>query len=76
MSGGVCLTNYAGKKAWEHATAEPLEYEAAVELWGKSRDRILQDFNLENTARQRMESIYSILSSNYTGRAKELILQR
>lgn len=63
MSGGVCLTNYAGKKAWEHATAEPLEYDAAVDLWEKSRDRILQDFNLENTARQRMESIYSILDN-------------
>lgn len=62
MSGGVCLTNYAGKLAWENAVSEFPTYDEAVEVWSKSRDRIVQDFNLVNTARQRAESIEALLN--------------
>lgn len=62
MSGGVCLTNYAGKPAWENAVSEFPTYEEAREIWAASKERIIQDFNLENTARQRAESIDRLMS--------------
>jgi len=61
MSGGVCLTNYAGKLAWENAVSEFPTYEEARVIWAESRERIIQDFNLEKTARQRAESIDRLL---------------
>lgn len=63
MSGGVCLTNYAGREGWENAVNEFPEYEAAREIWKQSKQRILHDFNLENTARLRALSIDQLLSS-------------
>lgn len=63
MSGGVCLTNYAGKLAWENAVSEFPTYDEAVELWAKSRERIERDFNLLDTARQRAESLEVVLNN-------------
>lgn len=63
MSGGVCLTNYAGKLAWENAVSEFPTYEEAVEVWKASRERILKDFNLMDTARQRAESLEAVLNN-------------
>ena len=62
MSGGVCLTNYAGKTAWENAVSEFPTYDEACEIWAKSKERIIQDFNLEITARQRAESIDRLMN--------------
>ncbi len=66
MAGGVCLTNYAGKPGWEFALSEwPESYEAACELWRASCEEIRLNYNLENTARMRMESIWRLLGEKY-----------
>ena len=63
MSGGVCLTNYAGKHGWDGAVDKWVEdYEQARTLWGMSADIIQRKYNLETTAKQRHESIERILN--------------
>lgn len=63
MSGGVCLTNYAGEKEWMGAvSAFPSTYDEAVTLWERSCNFITKWCNLETTARQRHESIERVLN--------------
>jgi hypothetical protein len=63
MSGGVCLTNYAGKPGWEMArNTFPEEYDLAVHTFRDSCEWILQHYNLETTAKQRHESIQRVLN--------------
>lgn len=57
MTGGICLTNYAGKPGWEFATSKYPGHEAACELWAKSVAHINEKYNLINTATQRANSI-------------------
>ena len=64
MSGGVCLTNYAGKLSWECALSEfPESYDFAVATWHLSCMAIEENYNLETTAKQRHESIERILNN-------------
>jgi hypothetical protein len=64
MSGGVCVTNYAGKTSWEGAMLEmPESYDHAVVRWELSCEYIKRDFNLETTARQRAESLERVLNN-------------
>jgi len=62
-SGGVCLTNYAGKTAWENAVSEMPTYDEAREIWAKSKERILQDFNLIDGGNKRAASIERLLNN-------------
>jgi hypothetical protein len=64
MSGGVCLTNYAGKHGWQCAFDKwPSDYEHACAAWEVSADVIRSHYNLETTAKQRHESIERILNN-------------
>jgi len=60
-SGGVCLTNFAGRVQWEYATAEILPYAEACELWAKSCEVIRKDYNLSVMAQRRAVSIIKAL---------------
>jgi len=62
VSGGICLTNYAGKTAWENAVSEMPTYDEAVVIWEKSKERILKDFNLIDGAKLRAASIERLLN--------------
>jgi len=63
MSGGICLTNYAGKPDWQGAVDEWVDdYEQARTLWEMSVDIIQRHYNLETTAKQRHESIQRVLN--------------
>lgn len=62
IAGGVCLTNYAGEPGWELATAEFPDYQTACELWQRSKEKILTDYNLIKTAQQRAQSIAALCS--------------
>lgn len=63
MSGGVCLTNYAGRPGWECATAEwPESHEHACDIWRKSRAHALEHYHLESAARLRAESVLRLLN--------------
>jgi len=57
ISGGVCLTNFAGRPQWENATAEILPYDAACELWAKACDDIRKNYNINQAAALRAQSI-------------------
>lgn len=65
MSGGVCLTNYAGKPGWEFATAHFPTYKEACELWQKSKTEIQEKYNLIKTAQMRAVSIIQLLPQFY-----------
>lgn len=62
MSGGVCLTNYAGRPGWELATGNFPTYKEAVKLWEKSREEIVKNYNLIETAKIRAQSMLSLCS--------------
>lgn len=65
LTGGVCLTNYAGKEGWEYATAEwPESYDHAVDLWQKGGAHALKHYNLNDTTRQRAKSIFNLLETS------------
>jgi len=61
ISGGVCLTNFAGRTQWEYATAEILPYAEACELWANSCEAIRKDYNLSVMAQRRAVSIIKAL---------------
>lgn len=61
IGGGYCITNYAGRPGWEYASAEILDYDKAGELWRAAKDDIMMNYNLLLTARQRAESIFSLV---------------
>lgn len=61
MAGGYTITNYAGKPGWEFASSEILPYHEACDLWAGAKEEILEKYNLLDTARQRAESILSLL---------------
>ena len=55
MTGGVCLTNYTGKPGWEYSTKEFPNYKESCMLWEKSKEAIIEKYNLLHTARMRAE---------------------
>lgn len=61
IGGGYCITNYAGKPGWEFASSEVLLYSDACELLEASKAHIIENYNLEKTARMRAESIFALL---------------
>ena len=66
VSGGICLSNYAGKTAWENAVSElPETYDEACAIWTKSKERILKDFNLVKGAELRADSIARLLNQRH-----------
>jgi hypothetical protein len=62
MSGGVCVTNYAGKPGWEYAlpefTTDPDEVAA---MWEKSRQNIIENYNLLEVTERRFRSIVNLV---------------
>lgn len=62
MSGGVCLTNYAGKSGWELSVSEIPEYPDACKIWERSKAEIIEKYNLVNTAQMRAQSIFRLCS--------------
>ena len=62
VSGGVCLTNYAGKTAWENAVNYMPTYDEARQIWQMSKERVLKDFNLVDGASLRAASIEKLLN--------------
>lgn len=61
IGGGYCITNFAGKLGWEFASSEVLPYQEACELFEASKREIIENYNLEKTARMRAESIFALL---------------
>lgn len=62
LSGGYCITNYAGKPGWETASNEIVEYQKGVELWQQSCEYIRTNANLYTEAGKRAQSILALLS--------------
>lgn len=50
ISGGVCLTNFAGQPQWENATGKILPYDAACDLWAKSCADIRLNYDITTAA--------------------------
>ncbi len=66
IAGAVLVTNYAGKPGWELACREyPRRESDRVQLWQKSRDEIVKNYNLIawNEARYR-EILRTVFPSN------------
>lgn len=61
MSGGVCVTNYAGKPGWEAALPDFVGESEARKAFFQSRDYILETCNLRAVTRRRFESIVKTL---------------
>jgi hypothetical protein len=50
ISGGVCLTNFAGQPQWENATGEILPYDDACDLWAKACADIRVNYDITTAA--------------------------
>ena len=61
LSGGYCLTNFAGDDLWLNASAKPLPHKDAVKLWERSREEIEQHYNLIYWGQRRAEAIASLV---------------
>jgi len=62
MAGGVCVTNYAGKDGWECALPEFTTDENEIfSQFHKSRNHILEHYNLLEVNRKRFESIVRLI---------------
>jgi len=62
MSGGVCVTNYAGKPGWEFALADFPTDEATVHgQFYLSREHILKHYNLLEVTERRFKSITELV---------------
>ena len=62
LSGGACLTNYAGRPGWEHATDTFPDYEKICELWTASAAEIRLNYNLYTEADKRARSMLALCS--------------
>lgn len=63
MSGGVCVTNYAGKDGWEDAFLEfTTDADFIYKAWAASKDTILRHYNLLEVNRLRFESIIRLIN--------------
>ena len=63
MAGGVCVTNYAGKPGWETALPDfPTDPDEVFAQFHKSRNVILQEYNLLEVTRRRFESIVDLIN--------------
>lgn len=62
MSGGACITNFAGRPGWETATDTFPTYEKACELWQASKELISTKYNLWNTAQMRAQTMHALCS--------------
>lgn len=57
MTGGYCITPFAGRGVWQYSSKEILPYRDACDLWAASKQNIIENYNLIKTAQQRAESI-------------------
>lgn len=62
ISGGVCLTNYAGKPEWKNSTAKFPTHKEGIKLWEKSKAEILENYNLVKTAQARAQNMLHLCS--------------
>jgi hypothetical protein len=63
MSGGVCVTNYAGKPGWEFALPEFPNEEETREQFYEVRQAIVENYNLFDVTEKRFQSIVNIVNS-------------
>ena len=58
VGGGACVTNYAGKPGWEYCL-EDFDFSEKVvsDKWEESRAAIVENYNLIDQARRRLESL-------------------
>lgn len=62
LAGGICVTNYAGKKEWEMACPEFSNNEDFIaHQWKLSRDWAIDKYNLEGINKTRYNHILSLL---------------
>lgn len=67
MAGAVCVTNFAGREGWECALPEFTTDENEIyAAFHRSRNVILQDYNLLTVNERRLESIKSLLTGKKT----------
>lgn len=62
MAGGVCVTNYAGKRGWETAFADFPEEAAATAQFYIAREEIEENFNLREVTERRFQSIIELVN--------------
>lgn len=62
MAGGACITNYAGEGEWKYSTKDFPTYQKACELWEKSKQQIIENYNLYQTAKLRAEAMAFLCS--------------
>jgi len=64
MSGGVCVTNYAGNPGWDACFSFfPTDPELIAAQWAISRDRIVENYNLLKVNERRFQSILNLVNS-------------
>lgn len=62
LAGGVCVTNYAGKPGWEWAMSEfSTEWEQLIGVLAKSREAIIEHYNLLKVNEIRYNHILKVL---------------
>ena len=61
MMGGVCVTNFAGRKQWGNALKDfPTDPEVVAMTWERSRADILENYNLHEVNERRYLSIKNL----------------
>lgn len=63
MSGGVCVTNYAGKPGWEFALSEFPDEKETREHFYNVRQAIVENYNLFDVTEKRFKSIVNAVNS-------------
>ena len=61
ITGGYCLTNFAGRPMWENASSKYLPYDQGVALWESAKEQIKKEYNLYDTAHARAAVIFGLL---------------
>lgn len=62
IGGGVCVTNYAGKKWWEHALPDfTFDDKVLRETWEVSAQSVYERHNLKAAARQRLTLLKQLM---------------
>lgn len=63
MSGGVCVTNYAGRTGWECCFDDfPTDPQLIAQTWAISADVIRKNFNLYEVTERRFRSIVELIN--------------
>ncbi len=60
MAGGVCTTNFWERKEWANALSFFPDEDEVQEAWERSRDSIVDNYNLREVNKRRFETIKAL----------------